>query len=234
MEKHKFAHLPKTPVVVEGVEYYVSGDFAALVEAEAYFNLSGHNVNLAGAIFNARDPRSGLTCLRQLLPCALHTHHPTLDYLQVQWMIDRLFAVDDFAFIEAVRRMWPASTEEQEEANQNLCFDLGALAGANERFAGKAGLALIFAGDTFTLDHACRVFNCAVHKFRPDLPLTDARRLMTVQSVRLVIAGLESSWTAASRESKGKFVERLFAVASDEEQQELRFRVLAKQSWAQA
>jgi hypothetical protein len=57
---------------------------------------------------------------------------------------------------------------------------------------------------------------------------------MTVQSVRLVLAGIESSWAAASRENKNRFIERLFAVASDEEQQELRFRVLAKQSWAQA
>ncbi len=40
MENRRFAHLPKTPVEIEGV-MQLCGDFEALVAAEFFFNLRG-------------------------------------------------------------------------------------------------------------------------------------------------------------------------------------------------
>ncbi len=144
-------------------------------------------------------------------------------------MIDRMIDPDDTASVEAIGRMWPVPTEEKAAADANLCFDLDALAEANEFFEAKVGLALICVEGPFTLDHVCRVFPCAVHRFRPELSLSEARGLMAVQSVRIVLGGLGLVWEAASQESKDRFAARLCAAASDEERQEFLFRVLAKQ-----
>jgi hypothetical protein len=236
MENHRLEHLPKTPVVIEGATYNLCGSFAALVEAETFFNMLGAQVNLADAIFSVRQgANSALSAVRQIFPCAMRTFHPEISYASAQAMIDRMNALDDPAIIQAVaRRIWPARTYETEAVNQNLIFDFEALADANEFFAGKTGLILTCAGDPFTLDHACRVFCCAVHRFRPELGLSEALSLMTLPSVIAVIGALGLAKQAASQETLDRFTARVFAAASEEERQEFLFRVLAKQLWSGA
>ena len=115
MESERLVLLPKTPVVFEGTTYNLVGDFEAMIEAESYFNLQGHQLNLATAIFNARDPVSGLKGLREVLPCALHTLHPELDYWAVQKMIDKTVACENPVLIEAIGRMWPVGPASSQE-----------------------------------------------------------------------------------------------------------------------
>jgi hypothetical protein len=107
MDSERLARQPVTPVCIEGVTLQLTGDFDSLVEAESFFRSEGHQVDLATAIFNARDPDSALSGLRQLLPCALHAHHPELGYWEVQQMINRTVASDNPVLVEAVQRMWP-------------------------------------------------------------------------------------------------------------------------------
>lgn len=114
MESERLAR--RTPAVFEGVTYNLCGSFEALVEAETFFNATGIEVNLAEAIFNARDPNSALSGLRQLLPCALRASHPELGYGAVQLLIDRTVARDNPVFVEAIWRMWPA----QEASSQAI------------------------------------------------------------------------------------------------------------------
>jgi hypothetical protein len=114
MENERLALLPKTPVIVEDITLQLSGDFESLIEAESFFRSEGHDLDLALAIFNARDPVSALSGLRQLIPCALRAFHPEITWDQVQKMIDRTVASDNSTFVEAVRRMWPVSEASQE------------------------------------------------------------------------------------------------------------------------
>lgn len=230
MENQRIGSLPKTPVAIEGVTYNLCGDFAALAEAEAFFSMTGNQVNLADAIFNVS--KDALGAVRQIFPCALRTFHPEISYAAAQAMIDRMAALDDPAVVQAVAsRIWPAKTEETEEANENLTFDFEALADANEFFGGKTGLILICIGGPFTLGHVCRVFPCALHRFRPELSPSEALRLMTLPSVIAVIGMLGLAQQAASPETMDRFAERVAAVASEEENHEFLFRVLAKQPW---
>lgn len=115
MDSERTARQPVTPVVVEGVTLQLCGDFDSLVEAEAFFNLRGNKVDVASAIFNARDPDSALSGLRQLLPCALHAFHPELGYEAVQQMINRTVACDNPVLFEAVQRMWPVHHASSQE-----------------------------------------------------------------------------------------------------------------------
>jgi hypothetical protein len=229
MESDRLARLPKTPVVIEGVTYNLCGDLAALVEAEAFFNLRGYEVNMAASIFDLLTKAAlAVDAVTQIFPCAIHTFHPALDFLAAKEMID-ISSIRPIS--EAIGKMWPVPTKETEAASDNLSFDLPALAEANEFFAGKAGLSLIFVEGPFTLDHVCRLFPCAVHQFRPELTLSAARRLMILRSVAEVVGGFGLAYQAASQETKDRFIERVCAVASEEEKQEIIFRIMAKKPW---
>jgi hypothetical protein len=237
MENYRFAHLPKTPVEIDGASSYnLCGSFAALVEAEAHFAQRIHGFNLAEVLLTwGQDLESILNGARKLLPCALWPFHPNVSYDDAQGMIDRALAADDPAIFQALWNMLPAETERTEAANQNLRCDLESLAEANEFFEGKPGLALICVeGFGFNLGDVWRVWPCAVHRSRQDLTLDEARQLMTLKGVRLVIGLLGLVNKTASQETKDRFAERVAAAASEEEKQELCFRVLAKQQWAQA
>jgi hypothetical protein len=232
MENERLARR-RTPVVIEGVTYNLCGDFAALVEAETFFNATGIEVNLAEAIFTAHKGADfALSAIRQMFPCALRTFHPEISYATAQSMIDRMIAGDDPAIVHAVGcHMWPAETKETEAANQNLTFDFDALADANEFFGGKTGLVLTLLEGPFTLSHVCRVFPCALHRFRPELGLDDALKLMTRSSVIAVIGMLGLAKQAASRETMKRFRGRAWRAASLEEKREFNFVTRAKQGW---
>jgi hypothetical protein len=228
VENDGLGTLPKTPLVFDGITYHLCGDFGALIKAEQFFNIS-HDVNLLFAILKGRDAGSVLDAMRQLLPCALHTFHPRLSFDGSQAIIDRMVAAGDPSFVRAIGQMWPAETEERKEASRNLCFDLDSLADANEHFGGT-GLGLFYVEGPLTLEHAYNYFPCAVHRFRPELNLAQARQLMTLPSVFLVIEGL-AEVRKAPRELHLKFIERLGEAASDEERLEVLFRTLAQKPW---
>lgn len=78
------------------------------------------------------------------------------------------------------------------------------------------------------LNRAWRVFPCAVHRFRPELSLAEARSLMTWQSVALTIASMQELERLSAPESLQKFAARLWATASDEERENFTLQVLAK------
>jgi hypothetical protein len=131
------------------------------------------------------------------------------------------------ALLHAIEKMWPPVTAEREEANRNLRFDLNSLASANEHFAGHAKLSLISVPGFLTLEHAYCVFPCAIHHYRPELDIDQARQLMTLPSVFLVVEGIDKV-RQAPRELRQKFAARLAAAASDEEREDFLFRTMAQ------
>ena len=86
----------------------------------------------------------------------------------------------------------------------NLTFDFEALADANEYFRGKTGLILIFVEGPFTLSHACRIFPCALHHFRPELSPGEALKLMTRPSVIAVLCMLGLGATSSFARDHGE------------------------------
>jgi hypothetical protein len=228
MESERIARLRKTAVVIEGRNYNLCGDFGPLVEAEAYFG-----VNLAEVLFTwGQDHDSLLNGARKLLPCALRPFHPEVTYDAAQRLFDRSLAADDPSILRALWNMFPAKTKDRQAANENLRCDLDSLADANDFFEGKPGLARICVeGGGFNLGHVWRVFPCAVHHFRQELSLDEARQLMTLDGVRLVIGLLGVVNETASQAARDRFAERVAMVTSEEDQQEFIFRVMAKQPW---
>jgi len=233
MESEIIARLPKTPVAILGVTYNLCGSFAALVEAEAYFAQRIHGFNLADVLCTwGQDQDSILNGARKLLPCALRPFHPDVSYDDAQGMIDRTLATDDPTLLQALWNMWPPVTEETDAANRNLRCDLDSLAEANEFFDGKPGLVLMCVeGCGFSLGHVWRVFPCAVHHSRPELSMDEARQLLTLEGVRLVIGMLDIVNQTASQEAKCIFALRVAAVTSEEDKQEFLFQVMAKTPW---
>ena len=65
MQSEGLAQLRKVPLVADGVTYSLCGDFEALIEAEAFFNIS-RDVNLLIAILNGRDEQFVMAATRQL------------------------------------------------------------------------------------------------------------------------------------------------------------------------
>lgn len=224
MEADRISHLPRTQVVIEGeIALQLCGDFGALVEAEAHYG-----INLADVLFTwGKDTQSLLNGARSLLPCALRTFHPSLGYDDAQAIIDRALAADDPAIFNALWNMLPPKTERTEAANRTLRSDLASLAGAIEVFEGKSGVAL-----GFNLGHVWRVlWPCVVRRSRPELSLDEARSLMTLEGMRLVIGLLGVLVEAASQEERETFVRLVRAVASDDGELEFLFWAIAKQPW---
>jgi hypothetical protein len=144
-------------------------------------------------------------------------------------MFDRALAADDPSIVKALWNMWPAKTGETEAANRNLRCDFESLAEANEFFEGKPGLVHICVeGTGFNLGDVWRVFPCEVHHWRPELDLSQARQLLTLEGMRLVIGLLGIVNEMASLEARDRFAERVALVASEEDKQEFLFRVMAK------
>ena len=71
------------------------------------------------------------------------------------------------------------------------------------------------------------MFPLAVHHHRPDLDLDQARQLMTLPSVFLVVEGMDQI-RQAPRELQEKFAARVGAVMSHEERQDFLFRTMAR------
>jgi hypothetical protein len=223
----------RTPVVIDGRTYNLCGDFGPLVEAETHFAQRISGFNLAEVLLTWGENHDSIVDgARKLLPCALRPFHPDVSYDDAQGMIDRALAADDPTLLQALWNMWPPVTEETNAANLNLRCDLDSLAEANEFFDGKPGLVLICVeGWGFTLGHVWRVFPCAVHHFRPRLGMDEARELLTLEGVRIVIGSLDLVNQAASQEARDIFAQRVAAVTSEEDKLEFLFRVMAKKPW---
>jgi hypothetical protein len=232
MQIAKLAQPRKTPVVIAGRNYDLCGDFGPLVEAEAYFAQRIHGFNLAEVLFTwGQDHEHILNGARKLLPCALRPFHSEVSYDDAQRLLDGSLAADDPSILKALWNMFPAKTKEIQAVHENLRCDLESLAEANEFFEGKPGLMLICVEGEFTLGHVWRVFPCAVHDFRPELTLDEARQLMTIEGGRLVIGLLGLVNETASQETRNRFAERVAMVASEGDKEEFLFRVLAKKPW---
>jgi hypothetical protein len=232
METERDAWLPRTPVVIAGRKYDLCGGFQQLVEAEAYVAQRIHGFNLADVLLSwGQDHDSVLNGARKLLPAALRTFHPNVSYEHAQEMFERALAEDDVSIVEALWNMWPPKTKEIQVVHENLRCDLESLAEANAFFEGKPGLVLICVEGGFTLGHVWRVWPCAVHHFRPELSMDEARQLLTIEGVRLVLGLLGIVNETASQEQRDSFAERVAMVSSEEDKREFLFRVMAKKPW---
>jgi hypothetical protein len=221
------SQLSKTPVVLDGVSWSLCGDFAELVKAEAFFSRSA-DVNLAGAIVGVKDIDSALYACRQILPCALHAHHPEITWADAQAMLNRAVTQDDGSIVCSITRdIWPPKTAETEAANRNLRSDLESMARASGVCELKPGIAF-----GFNLGHVWRVlWPCALRRSRPELALGDARQLMTLEGLHLVIAMLGVLGETASQDERERFAQVVRAVASDDGELEFLFWAQAKGPW---
>jgi hypothetical protein len=224
--------LPKTSVTIEGATYQLCGSFEALIAAEAYFALRIYDFSLANVLVSWGENRESLLKgARTLFPCALRTFHPDVTDVDAQGMFDRAITRNDMAILNALWTMWPAETPEAEAANQNLRCDLESLAEANAFFEGKPGLALICVEGRLTLDHVWRIWPCAVHHFRPELSLDQARGLMTMIGLRVIVRLWDFVNSTASQEARDLFAQRVAAVATEQDKQDVLFRLAAKRQW---
>jgi hypothetical protein len=90
--------LTKTPIDVGGKTYFMCFDLDALSDAEEYFNQRGANVNLLRSLSSL-----GLKSVRQVFPCALHTHHPELGFKEAQ----KLLTIQaTYSVAEAIVGIW--------------------------------------------------------------------------------------------------------------------------------
>jgi len=215
----------KSPVLIDGREFSLCGDFGPMVEAEAYYGFNLADVVLAWG----QDHESILNGAKKLLPCALRPFHPEVSYSDSQSMLERSLATDDPSILKALWNMWPPRTKETADANDHLRCDLDSLAAANELFEGKPNLLLICVeGYGFHLGDVWRVWPCALRHYRPDLSLEESGKLLTLEGVRLVIGLLGIVNETASQAARDRFAERVMKVSSQEQKQDFLFRVMAK------
>jgi hypothetical protein len=76
------SELSKTPIELAGKTYYLCYDMDALSDAEEFFNQRGAKVNLLKSLSSL-----GLSSVRQVFPCAVHTFHPELSYKEAQKLL---------------------------------------------------------------------------------------------------------------------------------------------------
>jgi hypothetical protein len=67
-----------------------------------------------------------------------------------------------------------------------------------------------------------------VRHFRPELSLDEARQLLTLEGVRLVVGLLGIVNETAVQAARDRFAERVMKVSSEEQKQDFLFRVMAK------
>ena len=72
----------KIPVEIAGQTYHLNFEIGALSDAEEYFSQRGANVNLL------RDLSSlSLQGVRNVFPCAIHLHHPEIEFKAAQRLL---------------------------------------------------------------------------------------------------------------------------------------------------
>jgi hypothetical protein len=74
--------LSRIPVEIEGKTFNLCFEFAALAEAERFFQRQGHRVNLILAL-----PNLSLESVREVFPCAARKYHPELSWEQAQALV---------------------------------------------------------------------------------------------------------------------------------------------------
>jgi hypothetical protein len=74
--------LDNMPVEINGKTFVLSFEFGALAESEQFFKRKGHRVCLILAL-----PDFGLESIREVFPCAAHTHHPELTWEAAQALV---------------------------------------------------------------------------------------------------------------------------------------------------
>lgn len=88
MSKKKIANtvsdptLPKTPITLDGTEYFLCFDLGALAEAEQAFLREGHNVNLLAAL-----PVLNLTNARVIFAASIRKFQPEISYEEAVAMV---------------------------------------------------------------------------------------------------------------------------------------------------
>jgi hypothetical protein len=215
-------------VCIDGKHYRLCCDWSSLVAAESYYAERIHGFNLAEALCGwGTDHESIRSGARKLLPAALRRWHPDVTYDDAQAMLDRAWAADDPTLIQALWTLLHLKKPESDAANRNLRFELNAMADANYHFGGEPGLAMLWVEDQ-TLAAVWRAFPCAVHKFRPELGLEEARALMTIESVLIVVALLRHVDKATPQDMKDAVQKRLMAAMSEEQKREFAFRAMLR------
>jgi hypothetical protein len=74
--------LSKIPVEIGGKNYDLCFEFAELAKSERLFKSQGHRLNLLVAL-----PELSLESVREVFPCAAHTHQPDLTFEQAQALV---------------------------------------------------------------------------------------------------------------------------------------------------
>jgi hypothetical protein len=80
----------------------------------------------------------------------------------------------------------------------DLCFDLGALAEAEQALS-RAGHAcnLLYALPNLNLANVRVIFAAAIRKFHPEVSFEQAMGMITLQNVYLIANAVSEAWTAA-------------------------------------
>lgn len=100
---------PHASVTIDGKEYRLCFDFAALAEARAYFRKQGRNdVNLLRALMSVDADSVWI-----VFPCAIHKFHPEISYEDAQAMLTIPVA---FVVADAIIQAWNLSVPEPKEA----------------------------------------------------------------------------------------------------------------------
>lgn len=86
-----------------------------------------------------------------------------------------------------------------------LCFDLGALAEAEQHFM-RQGLDvnLMRALPGANLNSIRVLFPCALHKFHPEILFADAQAMITILNVYKVGETIQDAWNSAVPETEAK------------------------------
>lgn len=84
-----------------------------------------------------------------------------------------------------------------------LCFDLAALAEAEDHFASEGHeVNLLMALPVLNIGNVRRVFPCALHKHQPNITFLDAQRMITLDNLHQIANAIAAAWLAAAPEAK--------------------------------
>src|ERR1700761_846492 len=110
-------------VSIAGREYRFSLDFADLAKGEEYYRAQGFRFNLITSI---PAMRRQLRAAVEVTACSLRAHHPDVHPALLFECFDEV--------VDTLVGAWPPMSKQTREANENLLFDLDAMADAAEQF----------------------------------------------------------------------------------------------------
>jgi hypothetical protein len=101
--------LPKTPIEIDGKNYLLCFEYAALAEAEHAFQLEGHDVNLLQAL-----PNPGMHNTGVLFAAAVRTYHPELGFEGARALVN---LGNVYAIAVALQDAWKKALPETKTEN---------------------------------------------------------------------------------------------------------------------